>query len=70
VTFRAAKPRGQKVTGYQLSCKPSGGGSAVTAKSKRSPLTVKTLAAGRYSCTVRARSRAGYGRPSAKFVIS
>lgn len=64
VTFQAAKPRGQKVKGYQLSCRPSGGGPAVTATSKRSPLTITKLAYGRYRCTLRARSKAGYGSRS------
>jgi hypothetical protein len=69
VTFHAAKPRGQKVKGYQLSCRPSRGGPAVTARSTRSPLTISKLAAGPYSCTLRARSKAGYGTVSRRFSI-
>jgi hypothetical protein len=72
VTFTASKPRGQKVKGYQLSCRPSQSvtyGMAVTAKSKRSPLTVRGLVASRYRCTLRARSKAGYGTLSTGFTI-
>jgi len=71
VKFKAAKPRGQKVTGYQVSCRPSVGDPtpAATAKSKRSPVTVKKLAAEAYRCTVRARSKAGYGPRSRVFTI-
>jgi len=69
VTFSAAKPRGQKVRGYAASCKPSGGGSAVTAKSRRSPLKLTGLAAVPYKCRVHARSKAGYGPWSRSFTI-
>jgi hypothetical protein len=69
VTFHAATPRGQKVKGYQLSCRPSGGGEAVIAYSKRSPLTVTTLGWAQYGCTLRARSKAGYGARSRSFSI-
>jgi hypothetical protein len=69
VTFTKAKPRGQRVIGYKLSCKATNG-TSVTAKSKRSPLVVSTLVSGEaYSCKVRARSRAGYGPASKRFSI-
>ena len=68
VTFHAAKPRGQKVKGYQLSCKPSGG-ATVTATSRHSPVSVTRLAAVPYRCTLRARSKAGYGLRSRPFTI-
>ena len=69
VTFTKSKPRGQKVIGYKLSCK-AGNGTTVTAKSKRSPLVVKSLVSGQaYRCSVRGRSKAGYGLPSSKFSI-
>ena len=69
VTFGAAQPRGQKVTGYKLSCKAANG-TTVTAKSRRSPLVVKTLVPGQaYKCTVRGHSKAGYGPLSKKFSI-
>ncbi len=70
VTFRAAKPRGQKVKGYELRCAPNGGGSLVTAKSRRSPLVVKGLGDPEgYRCNLRARSKAGYGAQSRGFRI-
>lgn len=69
VTFTASKPRGQKVRGYAASCKPSGGGTAVTAKSRRSPLALTGLAAMPYSCRLHARSRAGYGPWSRRFAL-
>lgn len=71
VTFTAAKPRGQRVTGYKLGCKATNG-SRVTwkSKSRHSPLAMATLVPGQaYRCTLRARSKAGYGRPSKKFSI-
>jgi hypothetical protein len=72
VTFRAAKPRGQKVTGYKLSCQSVRGVKAVsmvTVTGRRSPLTVTKLVPEAYSCTLRARSKAGYGLLSQRFVI-
>ena len=71
VTFTAAKPRGQRVTGYKLACKATNGSSVTwTTRSKRSPFLAATLASGQaYTCTLRARSKAGYGRPSRKFSI-
>ena len=70
VTFRAAKPRGQKVTGYALRCAPNGGGSALTVKGRRSPLVLKHLGDPEgYRCTLRARSKAGYGARSRGFTI-
>lgn len=71
VTFTPAKPRGQKVTGYKLSCKAANG-STVTFKSRsrHSPFSVALLASGQaYSCNLRARSKAGYGLASKKFSI-
>ncbi len=69
VTFTKSKARGQRVNGYKLSCK-AGNGTSVTAKSRRSPLLVKSLVSGQaYKCTVSGHSKAGYGRPSSKFSI-
>jgi Fibronectin type III domain len=69
VTFTKSKARGQKVNGYQLSCKAMNG-TTVTAKGKRSPLVVSKLVSGQaYTCTMRGHSKAGYGRPSSKFSI-
>jgi hypothetical protein len=69
VTFKKSKPRGQKVNGYRLSCKPAYG-KTVTAKSRRSPLLVKTLVSGQaYTCRLRGHSKAGYGLLSSKFSI-
>jgi hypothetical protein len=69
VTFTKSRTRGQKVTGYKLSCKASTG-TTVSATSKRSPLVVKSLVPGRaYKCTLRAHSKAGYGPLSKKFAI-
>jgi hypothetical protein len=69
VTFTKSKARGQRVTGYKLHCKATNG-TAVTVKSKRSPLLAKTLVPGQaYKCTVSGHSKAGYGRPSSKFTI-
>jgi hypothetical protein len=70
VTFHPAKPRGQKVTGYALRCAPNGGGPLVTVKGRRSPLVAAGLGDPEgYRCTLRARSRAGYGSRSPVFRI-
>jgi hypothetical protein len=69
VTFHAAKPRGQKVKGYQVSCTPGYHAAIVTAKSKHSPLTITGLGPEAYNCTLRARSKAGYGAWSRGFSI-
>lgn len=70
VAFSKAKPRGQKVTGYQLKCAPNGGGSTVIVKGKRSPLSVTGLGDPEgYRCKLRARSKAGYGAWSRGFTI-
>ena len=67
VTFRAARPRGQKVKGYSASC---GSHTKTKVVGKHSPATIKGLAPGvAYSCTLRGRSRAGYGLASKKFSI-
>lgn len=66
ITFGAAKPHGQKVTGYSAKC----GGKRFTVAGKRSPATIKGLTAGvGYSCTLQGRSRAGYGAASKRFSI-
>lgn len=70
VSFKRSRPRGQNVTGYALSCRASGGGPALSAKGRRSPLLLRDLAAGvAYGCTMRARSHAGYGPRSRRFTI-
>lgn len=63
--FTEATPRGSKITGYRAACVR--GTSALTGRSNRSPVVVKNLRPGaRYTCRVRALSKAGPGRWSAK----
>ncbi len=67
LTFGAARPRGQKVTGYAASC---GAHTKVTVVGKHSPAIVKGLTRGvAYTCTLRGRSRAGKGAASKRFAI-
>ncbi len=66
VTFRAAKPHGQKVTGYSAKC----GGKRFAVKGKHSPATIEGLTSGvGYSCKLQGRSKAGYGAASKTFAI-
>jgi hypothetical protein len=59
--FDPAKSHGSKVRGYKATCK-STSGLAASGSSDASPLKVTGLAPGvKYRCTVRARSRFGYG---------
>jgi hypothetical protein len=59
--FKPALPRGSKVRGYVAKC-VSAGGHVVRGSSLDSPLAVTGLFAGtRYTCSVRAKSRAGLG---------
>jgi fibronectin type III domain protein len=72
VAFRAARPRGQRVTGYKLVCAAgfSDVVQVITVKGRRSPLRVRNLAPRKaYSCRLRARSKAGYGARSRGFSI-
>lgn len=65
ISFRAARPRGSRVTGYLAACTPRSGRRTVSATATRSPITIRGLAGGiAYRCTVRARSRAGQGPAS------
>lgn len=59
--FDPAKSHGSKVRGYKATCK-STSGLAASGSSAASPLKVTGLAPGvKYRCTVRAKSRFGYG---------
>ena len=59
--FKPALPRGSKVRGYVAKC-VSAGGHVVRGSGLDSPLVVTGLFAGtRYTCSVRAKSRAGLG---------
>jgi hypothetical protein len=72
VTFRAARPRGQKVTGYRLLCAVSSSDVVLvsTVKARRSPITLRRLAPRKpYRCTLQARSKAGYGARSRQFSV-
>lgn len=65
VTFTKARPRGAKVTGYQAKC--VSGRQVVTDRGGWPSFVVSGLRAGRgYDCRVRALSKAGPGRYSAK----
>jgi len=62
VRWRPAKSRGSKVRGYKTTCR-SGAGHRVGKSTLKSPAVFTTLKAGqRYSCKVRAKSRAGLGK--------
>lgn len=71
IGYGLAKPRGAKVTGYQVRC-VSPGGSVVKARrtGNDSPLRVTGLKRGvRYDCRARATSKVGPGPWSAKVVV-
>ncbi len=60
--FLKARPRGSRIKGYEARCLATHHPRRI-ATGKHSPLVVKQLAAGvRYTCAVRARAKAGYGR--------
>ena len=62
LTFGSATARGAKVTRYQARCQAPGSTRTATASKKAGRVVVNGLVAGkRYSCQVRAGSRAGYG---------
>ncbi len=64
IAFSPARPRGAKVTGYEVTCKS--GHSKVTARGRRSPVKIKGLrAALGYRCTVAGTSKPGLGASSA-----
>jgi hypothetical protein len=70
ITFIAAKPRGQKVKGYGAFCRAAGKSYRFTVVGRHSPAVVEGLTPGvPYTCTLRARSRAGYGNKSKPFSI-
>ncbi len=61
LTFTRSRARGARPTGYVVRCRPPHG-STVVAKGKRSPIVVRGLKAKvRYTCTIRATSKAGPG---------
>ena len=62
LVFAKATPRGSRIMGYQARCSTKHHMTR-TVSGKDSPLVVRQLAAGvGYSCEVRARAKAGYGR--------
>ena len=64
IAFSPARPRGAKVTGYEVTCRS--GHSKVTARGRRSPVKIKGLrAALGYRCTVAGTSKPGLGASSA-----
>jgi hypothetical protein len=66
VVFARAKARGAKVTSYQARCQ-SAGHKTLVATGHSPAVVVKGLARGRaYQCSVRAKSKAGYGGWSAR----
>lgn len=70
LTFVAAKPRGQKVTGYSALCRDGGPAYRHKVVGKHSPATLEGLEAGvAYGCTLQGRSRAGFGAESKGFVV-
>jgi hypothetical protein len=61
VTFARARARGAKVTAYQARC-VSAGHKTLTASGRAPSVVVKGLTRGRgYQCSVRAKSKVGYG---------
>ena len=70
LTFHAARPRGQKVTGYSTICRGLSKFHRLRVVGKRSPATVNGLTPGlAYTCRLEGRSRAGYGVASKRFSI-
>lgn len=68
VAFRGAQPRGQRVRGYTAFCFGAG---RLKVVGRQSPLTIEGLTPRNDDeCTLRARSLAGYGRPSYRFDIA
>lgn len=68
--FTKAKPRGSKVRGYQATCRAGSHVVKSSSKKNRSPLRVSGLRYGtKYTCTLRAKSKAGLGKTSAKIKI-
>ena len=63
--FTASKRRGSRITGYRATCQR--GGSALSGRARTSPVVVRGLSPGvKYSCRVRALSKAGPGPWSGK----
>ena len=60
IWFAKALPRGAKVRGYQAVCRA--GGHVVRGNAAGSPVRLRGLRDARYSCTLRAKSKAGLGR--------
>jgi hypothetical protein len=70
LTFGAAKPRGQKVTGYSALCRAGGPASRYKVVGKHSPATLEGLTPGLgYGCTLQGRSHAGFGAESKPFTV-
>ena len=62
---------GSPITGYQASCTPQGGGTAVTATGTASPIVVAGLTNGTtYDCTVAAVNAVGTGAASAPVAVT
>ena len=62
---------GSPITGYQASCTPQGGGTAVTATGAASPIVVAGLTNGTtYDCTVAAVNAVGTGAASAPVAVT
>ena len=62
---------GSPITGYQASCTPQGGGTALTANGTASPIVVAGLTNGTtYDCTVAAVNAVGTGAASAPVAVT
>lgn len=69
-TFVNAKPRGQRVTGYGAFCHTATKSYRFKTIGRHSPVTIEGLTPHvAYTCTLRARSRAGWGNRSKAFSI-
>jgi hypothetical protein len=71
IGFETSTPRGAKVTGYKAACESAGGHSvSATRFEDASPVTVTSLREGvRYTCRVRALSKAGPSAWSTEVVV-
>jgi len=69
LTFKAAKARGSRITGYRAVC--VNGPTTKVGTAKASPVYVANLVPGKaYTCRVRAKSKAGFGAWSAKVLLA
>ncbi len=70
IGFTKAKPRGSKVRGYKATCRAGSHVATASSTRNRSPMRVSGLRSGTsYTCTLRAKSKAGLGQTSAKIKI-